>query len=59
MGVWLAASMERVHDLILEGLIRMVRKLKKPIDDRNAEVSNRRQEEERKHTHGETLRRVL
>jgi hypothetical protein len=59
MGMWLAASMERVHDLILKGLIRMVRKLKKPMDNRNAGASDGRQEEERKRTHGETLRRAL
>jgi hypothetical protein len=59
MGLWLAASMERVHDLILEGLIRTVQKSKKPMDDRNARVSDGRQEEGKKCTHGETLRRAL
>jgi hypothetical protein len=49
----------RVHDLILEGLIGIVRKLKKPIDNRNARVSDGHQEEGKKRTHGETLRRVL
>jgi hypothetical protein len=51
--------MERVHDLILEDLIRTVRKSKKPMDDRNAGASDRRQEEEKKRTHGETLKRAL
>jgi hypothetical protein len=59
MGMWLAASIERVHDFILEGLIRMVRKSKKLMDDWNARASDRYQEEERKRTHGETLRRAL
>jgi hypothetical protein len=49
----------RVRDLILEGLIRTVRKSKKPMDDRNAGASDGHQEEERKRTHGETLRRAL
>jgi hypothetical protein len=57
--MWLAASMERVHDFILEGLIKTVRKSKKPMDDRNAKASDERQEEVRKCTHGETLRRAL
>jgi hypothetical protein len=51
--------MKRVHDPILEGLIKMVWKSKKPMDDRNAEASDGRQEEERKRTHGEMLRRAL
>jgi hypothetical protein len=59
MRVWLAASMERVHDLILEDLMRTVRKSKKPIDDRNAGASDGHQEEVRKRTHGETLRGAL
>jgi hypothetical protein len=59
MEVWLAASIERVHDLILEGLIRMVQKSKKPMDNRNAGASDGHQEEERKRTHGEMLRRAL
>jgi IS4 transposase len=49
----------RVRDLILEGLMRIVRKLKKLMDDRIARASDGRQEEERKRTHGETLRRAL
>jgi hypothetical protein len=49
----------RVCDLILEGLIGKVRKLKKPMDDRNAGVSDGRQEEGKKRTHGEMLRRAL
>jgi hypothetical protein len=49
----------RVCDLILEGLIGKVRKSKKPMDDQNAGASDRRQEEGKKHTHGETLRRAL
>jgi hypothetical protein len=59
MGLWLAASIERVHNLILEDLMRTVQKSKKPMDDRNAEVSDGRQEEGKKRTHGETLRRAL
>jgi hypothetical protein len=39
--------MERVHDLILEGLMRIVRKSKKPMDDQNAGASDGRQEEGR------------
>jgi hypothetical protein len=49
----------RVRDLILEGLMRKVQKSKKPIDDRKAGASDGHQEEERKCTHGETLRRAL
>jgi hypothetical protein len=49
----------RVRDLILEGLIGIVRKSKKPMDDWNAGASDGCQEEVRKHTHGETLRRAL
>jgi hypothetical protein len=49
----------RVCDLILEGLIGIVQKSKKPIDDWNAGASDRHQEEEKKCIHGETLRRVL
>jgi hypothetical protein len=44
---------------ILEGLIGKVRKSKKPMDNRNAGASDRRQEEGKKCTHGEVLRRVL
>jgi hypothetical protein len=57
--MWLAASMERVHDLILEDLMRTVRKSKKLMDNRNAGASDGCQEEIRKRTHGETLRRAL
>jgi hypothetical protein len=49
----------RVRDLVLEGLIGKVRKSKKPMDDRSAGASDRRQEEGKKRTHGETLRRAL
>jgi hypothetical protein len=49
----------RVSDLILKGLIEIVRKLKKPMDDWNAGASDGHQEEGKKHTHGETLRRAL
>jgi hypothetical protein len=59
MGMWLAASMERVHDLILEGLMRTVWKSKKPMDNWNAGASDGHQEEVKKRTHGETLRRAL
>jgi hypothetical protein len=59
MGVVVSCFYGRVRDLVLEGLIGKVRKLKKPMDDRNARVSDRRQEEGKKRTHGETLRRVL
>jgi hypothetical protein len=40
--MWLAVSIERVHDLILEGLMRTVQKSKKPMDDWNAGASNGR-----------------
>jgi hypothetical protein len=49
----------RVRDFILEGLIGIVRKSKKPIDDQNAGASDECQEEEGKRAHGETLRRAL
>jgi hypothetical protein len=42
----------RVHDLILEGLIEIVWKSKKPIDDQNAGASNGHQEEGKKRIHG-------
>jgi hypothetical protein len=48
-----------VRDAFLEHLIRRVWKLKKLMDDRNAGASDGRQEEVRKRTHGETLRRAL
>jgi hypothetical protein len=38
--MWLAASMEEVHDLILEDLIGIVQKSKKPIDNQNARASD-------------------
>jgi hypothetical protein len=49
----------RVHDLILEGLIEIVQKSKKPMDNRNVGASDGCQEEGKKRTYGETLRRVL
>jgi hypothetical protein len=49
----------RVRDLVLEGLIGKVRRSKKPMNDRSAGASDRRQEEGKKRTHGETLRRAL
>jgi hypothetical protein len=49
----------RVCDLILEGLIGIVQKSKKPMDNQNARASDRHQEEGKKCIHGETLRRVL
>jgi hypothetical protein len=54
--VWLAASIERVHDIILECLIGRVWKLKKLMDNQIAKASDRCQEEKKKHTHGEMLR---
>jgi hypothetical protein len=51
--------MKRVRNLILEDLIEIVWKSKKPMDDRNTGVSDGHQEEKKKHTHGETLRRAL
>jgi hypothetical protein len=49
----------RVHNLILESLIEIVWKSKKPIDNWNAKASDGRQEEEKKRIHGEMLRRAL
>jgi hypothetical protein len=49
----------RICDLILEGLIGIVWKSKKPMDDQNAGASDRCQEEGKKHIHGEMLRRAL
>jgi hypothetical protein len=49
----------RVRDLILEGLIGIVQKSKKLMDNQNAKASNGHQEEEKKRIYGETLRRVL
>jgi hypothetical protein len=51
--------MERVCDLILEDLIGIVWKSKKPMDDQNARASDGHQEEGKRCTHGETLRRAL
>jgi hypothetical protein len=45
-----------VYDAFLKHLIRRVRKSKKPMDNWNARVLNRYQEEERKCIHGEMLR---
>jgi hypothetical protein len=59
MGVVASCFYRRVHDAFLEHLIRSVQKSEKPMDDRNAGASDGRQEEERKRTHGETLRRAL
>jgi hypothetical protein len=49
----------RVHDAFLEHLIRSAQKSKKPMDDQNARASDGHQEERKKRTHGEMLRRVL
>jgi hypothetical protein len=49
----------RVHDFILKGLIGIVQKSEKPMDNRNAGASDGHQEEGKKHTYGEMLRRVL
>jgi hypothetical protein len=59
IGIVASCFYRRVCCLILKGLMGIVRRLKKLIDDRNAEVSDGRQEEERKRTHGEMLRRAL
>jgi hypothetical protein len=48
-----------VRDAFLEHLIRRVRKSRKLMDDRNAGASDGHQEEGKKRTHGETLRRAL
>jgi hypothetical protein len=48
-----------VRDAFLEHLIRRVQKSKKPMDDWNAGASDGRQEEVRKRTHDETLKRAL
>jgi hypothetical protein len=48
--------MKRVHDIILECLIKRVQKLKKLIDNQNAGASDRCQEEGKKHIYSETLR---
>jgi hypothetical protein len=59
MGVVASCFYGRVHDAFLEHLIRSVWKSEKPMNDRNAGVSDGRQEEKRKCTHGEMLRRAL
>jgi hypothetical protein len=46
----------RVHDLILEDLIEIVRKSKKLMNNQNARASDGHQEEGRKCTYSETLR---
>jgi hypothetical protein len=48
-----------VHDAFLEHLIKSVWKSKKLMDDQNAGVSDGCQEEVKKCTHGEMLRRAL
>jgi hypothetical protein len=42
MEVVTSCFYRRVYDLILEGLMRIVRKSKKPVDDRNAGASDGR-----------------
>jgi hypothetical protein len=59
MGVVASYFYGIVRDAFLEHLIRSIRESKKPMNDRNAEASNRRQEEGKKHAHGEMLRRAL
>jgi hypothetical protein len=59
MGVVASCFYRRVCDFILEDLIGIVWKSKKPIDNRNAGASDRRQEEGKKPTHGEMLRGAL
>jgi hypothetical protein len=59
MGVVASCFYGIVRDAFLEHLIRRVRKSKKPMDNRNAGASDGRQEEGKKRTHGETLRRAL
>jgi hypothetical protein len=49
----------RNRNTFLEQLIGSVWKSKKPMDDQNAGASDGRQEERKKRTHGETLRRAL
>jgi hypothetical protein len=48
-----------VRDAFLKHLIKSVQKSKKLIDDQSARVSDGHQEEGKKCTHGETLRRAL
>jgi hypothetical protein len=59
MEVVASCFYRRVHDFILEGLIEIVWKSKKPMDNRNARAFDGHQEEEKKHIHSETLKRVL
>jgi hypothetical protein len=59
MGVVASCFYRRVHDAFSEHLIRRVQKSEKPMDDRSAGVSDGHQEEKKKRTHGETLRRAL
>jgi heme-degrading monooxygenase HmoA len=47
---------KRVYNTFLECLMRIVWKSKKSIDNWNARASDRHQEEEKKHTHGEMLK---
>jgi hypothetical protein len=57
--VWLAVSIEESITFILEGLMRIVQKSKKPVNDWSAGASNEHQEEGKKCTYGEMLSRVL
>jgi hypothetical protein len=59
MGVMASCFYRRVHNLILEGLIGIVQKSKKLMDNWNAGASDGHQEEGKKRTHSETLRRAL
>jgi hypothetical protein len=59
MGVVASCFYGIVGDAFLEHLIKSVRKSKKPMDDQSAGVSDGRQEEGKKCTHGEILSRVL
>jgi hypothetical protein len=59
MGVVASCFYRIVHDAFLKHLIIRVQKSKKLMDDQNAGASDGRQEEVRKHTHGETLKRAL
>jgi hypothetical protein len=49
----------RIHDIVLECLMKRVQKLKKLMNNQNAKISNRCQEKGKKHTHGEMLKGVL
>jgi hypothetical protein len=59
MGVVASCFYGIVRDAFLEHLIRRVWKSKKPMDDQNARASDGCQEEVRKRTHSEMLRRAL